>query len=451
MQLPEKISKTLDQIKAKRSRSVTVKLINGGYYLYEYGYAKDLKKGKVRPFTFYIGKIEEDGRFVEARHRFLKTKAKTINEYIKELQETAEKEEVKILPEGDALSLLKEISMNARASNAEIAKATGLKQSKVAHMLHKLSSVYGIRYTIEMRPETFGFSRYMIIIKFGSRIPDPEALKKILENEPKVQYAALTSGDYGAIFYVLEESNAALEDFIYQLRSKSIFERAPGLWYVSYLIEPYGWYVPFRDEFFEMLKNRVWTRTRDSPRRTKTQLLKTEYAILREMNRNSRSRFTDIDLEYGFGSGSSEYAYYKLIQKGTIKRATIAMQEPGAKFIALLYLKQRNINLFNKTKANYLRSIIEETYYPSNKFVYVADSSSPNGITLLAPIYKDGDLENIVADLQKNVKGIEIKKAIITSNLIGSLGIRKFSMKESSQFALLNKLKLEKEPVLVPK
>ena len=302
MELPEKVAKTLEEIRSTITKKISVKRIGGGYYLYEYGYAKKAVLGKSKVLTFYIGKIGEDGTFKEARHRFLKTRAKNIKEYLKHLQEESKLGETAAMPEDYELALLGAISMNARAPLSEVAKSTGLTQSTVAYRIHKLTQKYGIRYTLEMKPETFGFSKYMITAKFGSRLPDVEKLKEILEKEPKVQYASMANGDYNLIIYILEESNAELENFIYALRSNRIFENAPGIWYVSYLITPYGWYMPFRDEFFEMMKGRVWRRRKDSPRREKTQFLMSEYAVLKEMNHNSREKFSTIDRLYGMGS-----------------------------------------------------------------------------------------------------------------------------------------------------
>lgn len=436
MEMPPQVMKTFESLRKERG-SISAKLINGSYYVYEFAYKRDRELGKLKEYSLYIGKIENDGIFVEAKHRLAKTSVQNAEQYARNV----ENEEKKNMPISETeLSILQLLSMDSALTYSSIAERLDLSLSKTIYAVKKLEKEYRIKYTLELRPETFGFSRYMIMAKFGSRLPEFDKLKRLMEENPIVQYAVLAEGDYNLIIYVLAESNSKLEDFIYSIRSNPIFKTAPGMWYVSYLIEPYGWYIPFRDEFFDMLKERVWHRTKEQPRREKGQFLETEYAALKELNANARKEFSSIEKKYGLSAGSVDYAYHKLVTNGTIKRATITMGNPNATFTVFIYLKQWNINLFNEARVKYLQSIIEETYNPSNKFIYVADSSSPYGITLIAHIYDNGELENIIKYFQKDVKGLKVKKAIITSALVGSLGTRKFDMKESDSYSLIKEL-----------
>ncbi len=447
--LPEKIKIALDRIRETSKYSVEAKLIRGAYYLYEYKFRKSGQDIRKKKYSLYIGKIELDGSFVPARHRFLKTRVKDLGEYINIKTESMKIDQIESLkyPEADDIALIKELSMNSKASVKEIATNTGLKQSTVNSRIKKLTSTYGIRRTIEMKPETFGYTRYLILAKFSSSTPNSDELKRLILQEPGIQLAVSCRGDYSLILYVLARSNEELEKMLYRIRSSHIFFSKPSIWNVSYLIEPYGWYIPFRDEFFDSIKDRVWKRSGDTPRKKPEQFFLSEYAVIKEMNSNAETSFKDIDEKYHLNPGVAQYAYHKLIAKSTIKRPTITMLKLPVKYFAFLYLVQKDVPRFNSTIIEYFKNIVEENEYPSNRFTYVADSSAPYGIVLIAPIFNDGDFESIVSSFS-NVKGIKIRTAVITNTIIGEFGIRKFDIKESSNYKVLNKLLDERNRTL---
>jgi hypothetical protein len=95
---------------------------------------------------------------------------------------------------------------------------------------------------------------------------------------------------------------------------------------------------------------------------------------------------------------------------------------------------------FNKTRKEYLEEVIEETEFPTNKFVYIADVSSPYGTILIYPVYSEDKVEKIKEEMLQKVKGIRLRFSIITNVLIGSIGTRKFDMQQSKQYELLQKL-----------
>ncbi|MCL5099948.1 MAG: winged helix-turn-helix transcriptional regulator [Candidatus Marsarchaeota archaeon] len=444
MELPPAVASVLESLRKKSEYSVQVVFLRGSYYVYEYK-VKTIA-GRVRRFSLYLGKIEKDGTFIAARRRFLHTRVRNLSEYMKMKAEGEKPAMLDALLYPDELStrIITELSMNSRIAVGELARMLGIKRERVLYRVNQLRKLYKMKYTIEMKPDTFGFQRYLLLAKFPRGKPDPERLRELLGKNPRVQLAATAEGDYNLMIYVLAESNTALEDTIYEMRSSSVFANAPGTWNVSYLIEPYGWYMPFRDEFFTLLKERIWRRSKDSPRRQPGQLLHSEYAVMKELNKDAATNFADIDREYGLKEGNARYTYEKLLGKQTIKRATITMEGLPLKYLEFIYLVQRNIPAFNSTRIEFLENITDETQYSTNKYAYVANSSSPYGIILVTPIFEEKETATLMQGLSE-VKGIKIKTASITRVLVGEFGLRKFKMEESNSFKVKIELLKKKE------
>ena len=439
MEMPPEVAATAEALRKRSEYSVLVNKIRGSYYAYEYKF-KTID-GRVKKFSLYLGKIENDGTFIEARRRFLGTRIKTLGEYIKKRNDEIKPSLIDELlyPDSFSSAILTELSMNSRASVNEIADKVGAGAERVRYRIAQLRKAYKIKYTIEMKPDTFGFSRYLILARFPRGKPDQEKLKELLGSNPRVQLAAVAEGDYNLLVYVLAENNTELENMIYEIRSSSVFASSPGTWNVSYLIEPYGWYMPFRDEFFGLLKGRIWRKSRDSPRRPHGQLLRSEYAVMKELNKDAGTSFSDIDKEYGLKEGNARYTYERLLERQTIERPTITMEGLPARYFGFLYMVQRNIPAFNSTRIEYLAEIVKETQYPTNRYAFVADASAPYGIVLVAPVFKEEDTNTLQEELS-GIKGARIRTASITRVLIGEFGLRKFRMEESSNYKVMTKL-----------
>ncbi len=69
-------------------------------------------------------------------------------------------------------------------------------------------------------------------------------------------------------------------------------------------------------------------------------------------------------------------------------------------------------------------------------FAYDADVSSPYGIAVIAPIYNDSELEELLEMIKEKVKGINVTYSIITNQLIGKIGFRKFDMTKTRSYKL---------------
>ena len=327
MVLPKKAKESLDRIKVKRGRYLHAKPFGDHYYIVEYIGRWDKEKKKVRMETKYLGKLLKDGTFIEARRRVkrggsqkavaiskspegemldkeygelhhITSNGKTflyglkdgIPNYIGYLKEDGhivrsreaneDKKEVRNGSHLDKidLRLLTLLSVNARSTVQSMARDIGLSSSATRHRIEKLQNRYNIKYTLEFGYSFFGFFRFVVLIKFKDAKPNSEAIKKVLEKEPSIQYAALLKGPYDLFIYMLAENTRMLEMKLYQLESDPVFAPFPSYRYVSYITYSYG-YIPMRDAFFEVLKDRVWHRSKESPRRTPDKILESELIL----------------------------------------------------------------------------------------------------------------------------------------------------------------------------
>ncbi len=436
---PGAVAAALEALRKKSEGKLSISIIRGRYCVYEYSYVRDNKTGSVRKHQFYIGWISEDGTVNPARHRFERTRVSGIGQYIEAHAAEGTGDYASVHPDSIDRRILTELSMDSRASAPSIAKKAGVSRSAVTYRLEKLGKSYGIRKTIEIFPERFGFTRYMVTVKFIGGRPDVPAMKALFEGEPRVQMVLMMRGDYDMLVYIVAESTKKLDNIIYKLRSSRVFVGVESAWQVGYMIEAYG-FVPFRAKFFDLLEERIWKKSRESPRREAGQLLPSEYAVMKEMNADAGVDFIRIDEDYGLHRGSAQYTYHRLLERKVIERSTIMMGRLPLKYCGFIYIKQTDMNAFNLTRKEQLMEIIEETDNPANRYALVADVSSPYGVAFITPVFEHG-IEETVERMERRIKGIEIETAIITEQLVGFIGLRRFDNAAAPQVEMIRSIK----------
>lgn len=438
-QLPEKVAEALTELKKKHSHSLSVKLIRNGYYVYEeYTKWDRLLKRRIS-YGIYLGKIGEDGKLVPPHRKSQRTTGiKSIEGYIKNRDKEAV-EQNKAAENDENIRILSALSADARMSMEEIGKKVGLLGQTVNYRVKSLEKKYDIKYTIDTYAAfNFGFYRYLITVKFKDKKPNIEDIKKILEKEPRVQLAVFAKGEFDLLIYVLFENPLVLENWLYALRKEEIFSAYRSIWNVSYFLIGHG-IIPLRDEFFDIIKERVWHRTKETPRRKYGEIFQREYAVLRALNKNGIEKFSDIDKEYGLRKGIADYTFHELVDKNVIRRVTISMQNLPVRYLAILRIKQINMKRFVETRKNYLLHTLKDSNTITNKFSIVGDIGSPYGMFFILPIYSDGDLEKIEEELKNIIKGIRINTTIVSSVILGSICLNKLNTKNINEFDLLKK------------
>jgi DNA-binding Lrp family transcriptional regulator len=449
-ELPGPVKEAIEKLKKEHKYSISVARINGGFYAYEV--KSEMKNGKRSSKSLYLGKISDDGTFVPARHKKKETDAKTLEESMRLKAElkTSDPIESMMHPDETDLKILEAISANGRAGIPEIAEYANTTTAIAKRRLRILETRYNISYIPEFGPRPFGFFRYVVFVRFfKGKVPEAHKIKEVLEKEPRIQFAALLKGKYHLFMYLFAENTKTLDDTLYSIRSDEVFANIRSLWQVSYITYAYG-YTPIRQEFFDLLKERVWYRSKEHPKRKPEQILQREYDVLRILNKDGRKGFLEIDNELGLSKGSADYTYYRLLEKLLIERITIRMDKLPARLNAVIRIPQTYIKGFNVHREEFVLHLINNPKTPTNRYALEGDIGIPYGLMYIKPIYDDV-LENVDKELrdamaEKSKPDIEI----ITDMLVGSIGFRRLPTEETYQYKVMikeqeeNRLRLKK-------
>lgn len=449
-QLPDSIQRTYQKLRKEYSFYVIVKRINGKYYLYKElsKWSKSEKKAKV--LSEYLGRITDKGEFIKkkdrSKHDLEKAKkliAANGGKIIWAADETAAQPKQNIETNDMELKLLTILSMNARAPLSLISKLTGINPSTLSYQIKKIEEKYGIRYLLEINIGKIGYTAFLGFIKFDGEIPALDTLRKVMEEEPRIQFAATMKGEYDVVFYLLEENSERAVDVTWNLIRSSLLGRYNARWYVSPISRNYG-FIPLREEFFNnLLKERVWHRSIENPKPKEEELMNREFIALKELNNNSTEDFKKIDEKHGLNHGAINYTYSKLKEKEIIVRPTITMGKLPIRYVSLLQLELINGNNFADTRAELLKEII--TYGDiANKYVLDGDVVYPYSFTLIFPIVNEKEPDLTIEYLRNNLKGIKVKNYIISTVLTGSLCCRRFDNDYSRQYNSLLQLNATK-------
>jgi len=454
---PVRVKEAFEEIKKKYPFYVALANIGGRYYVYRRTSRWDKEKGKSIAVSEYLGRIEKDGTYMKskegAKNELEKARAVilkyggTVSVPEKTLQPKwqIEKERQQINADEADKKILMALSMNGRISVPYMSKLMDIKGVNVFHRIHRLERKYGIRYLAVIEPGKLDFVELMAFVKFENSIPDLKEIKDALDKNPYVQFAMLTTGDYDILIYLLA-GKSAISDIIWELENNA-FPNYDTEWHVSVFARHNG-YVPLRDRFLdEVLKDKVWYKSKESLKAPAEKITQREYAVLRELNLNGKEDFTDIDKKYGFDIGRSQYTYHQLKESKTIYRITISMQNLPIKYIALLQLSIINREKFGVGRPNLLLNIAEKNIGLINKYTLVGDIDHPRGVILLAPIMEEEQLEKIRSELQK-IEGTKLRVTIGRDTIVGSLCFRRYDNTHSTQYKVLEeqyKMPVEKE------
>lgn len=452
MQPPEKIKIAFESLKLAYGAHVELKYLNKRFCIFEATSRYDPNIGRSRKKTNYLGWITSDGIIVPARHR-AESKGELEHTYLKRIEALeaeikkssaqAPTAETQLRLNLEDAKVLMALSMNSRLSYSSIGRIAGMKSQSVPYRLKKLEASLGIHYTIEINPTAIGFSTYFIFVKFIDSEPSPETIKAALDSEGLVQLAMLTKGDYDLMMYCVAENNYTLNILLDRIRRHEAFVGVSAIWTVTPVDQSYG-FVPFRDRFFDVLKDKVWTRSKRNPRPSVHDLLYREYAILREFNADSTASFSEIDKKYVLPLGSAKNAYSKLTTGDVpaILRPTISLSNPYLKYVGIILLDIINKKMFMQTRDTHRRYIIEEQEAFTNRFSYICDFETPDGIMYVMPVYQEGAMEDTGNSLISILGGIKARYIVVRQVLIGSINYRKFDNAYSMQYENLVKNKV---------
>ncbi len=423
--IPMEIRTTLETLKGQHKHYVEIKIIGKNYCVFESTSSYDKTSRKTKKTTKYLGRIVAGGGFVPAKHRTRKPEP-TLEKAIPDMPEANEVE----------LKLITALSMNGRATYSLLGKLSGMSKNTSYSQTKALEKKYGINYILEIDLEKLGYLGFITFIKFRGMAPHSAGVIKALESQPNVQFAAFVSGKYDMIIYSLARTNKEFAFFMLKLRSLPEFESLTSKWYSTSEFADYN-FIPVRDRFFELLKERVWHRTREKPRPDSSDLTEKEYTVLRELNSNSVADFTDIDNRHSLGAGTARYTYQRLKNREIIKRPTISMSRIHSKFTAIFLLEQLLREKFVKSRPEFLLDVVNDNKEVVSKYLYISDVNIPHGLMIVSEIFNDKEFDEMKEKLMSRINGIKLDELIITSPILGSFCNRKFDSLHSYQYKLL--------------
>ncbi|MGC8622908.1 MAG: AsnC family transcriptional regulator [Candidatus Micrarchaeia archaeon] len=439
MELPDKIKEAIEELKKRHSHSVVAKFLKGNYYAYEVYTKWDPLIKRRRTYSLYLGKIEQDGELIPPHRKLDITRgARSVEGYARA---KSEKQSIKE-HEGNKedIAILTALSTNARSSYEEIGKKAGISAQAARRRIKKLEEKYAITYTIDTHAAlNFGFYRFIITVKFnGSKRPRKEEIRRELEKEPRVQLVMSTKGEFDLLIYVLFENTVKLDDWLYGLRKSEAFANLDADWNASYFLISNG-LVPLRDEFFEIVKERVWHRTRETPRRKEGEIFYREYAVLRALNKNGVEKFNEIDKGYGLRKGSADYTFQELMQKKVIRRVTISMGNLPIKYFAIIRVEIQNMEDFLAKGKNYFLYMMQDKGMLTNKVIISGDIGAPYSMISVHPVYMEEGLDKIEEDIYGMLKGVKVSSTIVSEIILGSICLNKLETVEMPIYEFLKK------------
>jgi DNA-binding Lrp family transcriptional regulator len=427
--LPKKVSETLETLKKKYNIKLTIARSKNNYYVYQYNvWVNPITGRKDVIKMMYIGSIHLNGEFAPAQRR------KNINfeesiEASKRLQffNSFSKKEVLVL---------RNLSMNARMPLNALAKRINSKSSTVAKIIDYLEGKLGLHYFAQLNLKKLGFLRYIIFIKFENEKPSIEEIRKTFENDPRVLLVAMLNGQYDLMVYICLENNIPIMDFIYTWR-KNKLANYKAKWFITPFSQTYGGAI-IREPFFELLKERVWHRTKEQPHKFPWQLSKSEYKVLKDLSINGRISFKELALKNGLSnSTASSYILNKLKERDIIQRITLNMSNLPLRYYVIFNIEIKDWENFVKyDNKELIKEELSFQYQWINKYSIVGDITTPVGTIVIAPILNEDDYYKYEQTF-KYLKSCVITTTLITNVLVGSIINRNFDNTYANEYKLL--------------
>lgn len=444
--IPKKVSTTFGRLRAESKERLVLKMIHGKYYLYKEHGIWLKEKRRTKTISEYVGKISANGLYIKRKLSAkddLENAVNLISVHGGEIiwHENGESHgEIQArqprISKGTDLKLLTALSMNSRLNSSELAPLAGLSE-KAAYLRTKaLENDLGIGYILEINTEKLGYTNYLLLVKFEGKAPAANDVKRAFANEPRIQFAAVTKGEYDLVAYLLDVDYVSAIDNFRALILKTGLAKYRAKWNLIPFAQTYS-FVPLRREFIEdVIRTKRWRRGRESTSPKQDEILNREFIVLKELNENSTESFSRIDRRYGLNRGTSRYAYSSLKAQGIIVRPTISITNLRMKYIGMIQIMDIDEKTVEENRHKSLADLIEYGKL-TNKYCLSGNIGIPDGAIRFLPVFNDGYLDDVTKTLEKELAGSSVRNLIVTDILVGSLCYRRFDNDYSRQYKLL--------------
>ncbi len=463
--LPKEISAAYAQVKREYPFNVTLRRINGRYYVYrDRGlWIKETHKRKLK--SEYLGRITGQGEYVKKKapgtldiDRASELIAEHGGEVVWHTKTEEEKKRSEIISsvqqekpnlKDTDLKILMALSMNARMPISRMSKIVGLSEQTVYSRIKYLEDKLGIKYILEVDIEKLGYTPYILLIKFDGQAPTAEELKELMKGEDRIQFAVMTKGEYDVIMYFVDEGALKAQDDLLKFRLKDAWGKYRAYITLTEFATTYH-YMPIKESFIEnILKERIWHRSKEAQKPKDNQIRHREFLLIKELNSNSAIGFTAIDEMHSFTEGASRYLYNELHKKGIIIRSTISLSRLPVKYIGVIWIIDID---FKSIKENRYRLLLDEIQYGDivNRYSVFGNIGGQVGSIVFLPLFEDGELNKIAYGINEELPGNVIKTLVVTDVLTGELCYRRFDNTYSRAYRLLVGLKKIEPVKLIP-
>ncbi len=416
-QVPKPVKDAFEALRLTLGKKLSLHRISGHYYVYEYSTLRDATLRKTIVRTYYLGHITDDGKYIAREHRKLAGLE----------TRRAERHQSEEYDDREGIAL-RNLSMNGRMSMAKLSKRIGMSVTGTRHFVKRLEEKYGIRYFASINMFELGYLRYVAFVKFKGAKPSTKELKDGFENDSNVALVAETKGKYDLMIILYLDKNDHASRFIYRWRSSNILSSYTARMYISIIEESEIDEILCRLPFLELLKDKLGDK--------KAILSKVEYSVLKSLSNDGHKDFTEVDKEHNLENGRSNYAFYRLKERGIINRVTITMEPPHLKYNAIFIMRTENYKLFNEYRKEWLKEIISDEKPWINKYTFTDDIGAPDSVLHIAPIFNDMELSSINEKLN-SIKGTSNENLIITNVVVGAFYYRKFDFAYSKTYNIL--------------
>lgn len=422
---PREIQESFEQLKLATGKRLSLHAISGQYYVYEYSSSTDARSRKTVVKTYYLGHIMKDGRFVAKGEKKLA---------LLEVKDKEDGGKETGYDEREAIAL-RNLSMNGRMSMKKLAGRLGMSVTGTRNFVKRLEKKYGIRYFAEVNTLKLGYLRYIALVKFEDKIPTMKEVKDAFEDDPHVALVAMTKGIYDMIVIFYLESGANIANFVYQWRAGNALPDYTAKWYITPLDMASGITIPLRKCLVEFIATGV---SKEDSTTFGVRLSKIEAIVFKEMAIDAAQEFRYVDKNYRLSSGRSNYAFYKLREKGILERTTITIDLPNLKYNSVFITETNNYKKFTEHQDLWRMDLIRNENPLVNNNAFRGDIGAPDSILHIRPIFEETGFHRM-KDILDSLPGTRTESMVITDLVVGSLCYRNFDPRYTTVYDVLLK------------
>ncbi len=210
--------------------------------------------------------------------------------------------------------ILRELSVNARASLSHLAKTADCSVVTANRLVERLIKKFDVRFTLEIDFDKLGFAeRHIIYIKFEKKPPE-DFLVNLFKSDPVAHDVYLTKGAFNLLIFAAADTPTNYIKWETDLAS-NLSDYVPALRPSEFISNLLG-YMPLDSTFVNAIK-------------VDAKIDKTDRAILKLLDENSRIGYRDIGKSLDIKEATIRYRVFRLVRRGIISRFTIAIQNSG--------------------------------------------------------------------------------------------------------------------------